>query len=191
MQIIDTELPEVKIIEPRVFPDARGFFLETFHAEKYLQAGIETNFVQDNHSRSSRGTLRGLHFQLHQPQGKLCRVASGRVWDVAVDIRHGSPRFGRWTGVELSDENQRQIWVPRGFAHGFLVLSEFADFLYKCDDFYDGSDDCGVAWDDAEIGVQWPIQQSEGDLILSSRDQNRPRLSELSAAQLPSFDDLK
>ena len=147
MQILDTDLPEVKIIEPRVFPDARGFFLETFHAGKYLQAGIDTNFVQDNHSRSARGTLRGLHFQLQQPQGKLCRVASGRVWDVAVDIRHGSPRFGQWVGVELSEENQRQIWVPRGFAHGFVVLSEFADFLYKCDDFYDPNDDCGVAWD--------------------------------------------
>ncbi len=191
MQIIETVLPEVKIIEPRVFPDARGFFLETFHAEKYLQAGIETTFVQDNHSRSCRGTLRGLHFQLHQPQGKLCRVASGRVWDVAVDIRHGSPRFGQWVGVELSDENQRQIWVPRGFAHGFLVLSEFADFLYKCDDFYDGNDDCGVAWDDDEIGVAWPIGQMKDELILSPKDKIRPRLSELSAEQLPDYNTLR
>ena len=188
MTIIDTDLPEVKIIEPRVFGDERGFFLETYHAPKYLQAGIDATFVQDNHSRSSHGTLRGLHFQLQHPQGKLCRVTRGAVWDVAVDIRVGSPRFGKWAGALLSDENQRQIWVPRGFAHGFIVLSESADFLYKCDDVYTPGDECGVRFDDAQIGIAWPLDEIRGALILSEKDRVLPDLSEIAPENLPRFD---
>jgi dTDP-4-dehydrorhamnose 3,5-epimerase len=177
MKILPTSLPEVLVIEPRVWGDERGFFFESYHERKYLEAGISAHFVQDNHSRSVRGTLRGLHFQKQKPQGKLCRVVRGEVFDVAVDIRPDSPRFGQWAGALLSEENQRQIWVPRGFAHGFLVISESADFLYKCDERYDPSDEGGVAWDDPEIGIEWPSVQ--GDLILSDKDRVLPHLREL------------
>ncbi len=183
MNITPTSLPEVLIIEPRVWGDARGFFFESYHERKYVEAGIDAHFVQDNHSRSRRGTLRGLHFQKTRPQGKLCRVVRGEVFDVAVDIRPGSPRFGQWAGAVLSEENQRQIWVPRGFAHGFLVLSESADFLYKCDELYDPSDEAGVRWDDPSIGIQWPHTQCE--FLLSDKDRVLPLLSEI---EPPKFD---
>lgn len=185
MNITPTSLPEVLVIEPKVFGDARGFFFESYHEHKYLQAGIDARFVQDNHSRSARGILRGLHFQITKPQGKLCRVARGEVFDVAVDIRPDSPRFGQWAGVILSEENQRQIWVPRGFAHGFLVLSESADFLYKCDEFYDPSDEGGVLWNDPAINIEWPSVESE--ILLSGKDRVLPRLSEVKLEHLPSL----
>jgi dTDP-4-dehydrorhamnose 3,5-epimerase len=158
MKITPTSLPEVLIIEPRVFGDARGFFTESWSEKVFNQAvGSEVRFVQDNHSRSARGVLRGLHFQSPpHTQGKLVRVVSGAVFDVAVDIRRSSPNFGRWEGVELSAENQRQLWVPPGFAHGFLVLSETADFLYKTTDYYAPQCEGAVRWDDPAIGIQWP-----------------------------------
>jgi dTDP-4-dehydrorhamnose 3,5-epimerase len=158
MKITPTSLPEVLIVEPRVFGDARGFFTESWSEKVFNQAvGYEVRFVQDNHSRSARGVLRGLHFQLPpHTQGKLVRVVSGAVFDVAVDIRRSSPNFGRWEGVELSAENQRQLWVPPGFAHGFLVLSETADFLYKTTDYYAPQCEGAVRWDDPAIGIKWP-----------------------------------
>jgi dTDP-4-dehydrorhamnose 3,5-epimerase len=177
MKVIPTSLPEVIVIEPRVFGDARGFFFESYHEHKYLEAGIDTRFVQDNHSRSVRGTLRGLHFQIEKPQGKLCRVVRGEVFDVAVDIRPGSQTFGQWAGAILSEENQRQIWVPRGFAHGFVVLSESADFLYKCDELYNPADEGGIAWDDADIGIEWP--GAEFERILSDKDRVLPLLRDI------------
>jgi dTDP-4-dehydrorhamnose 3,5-epimerase len=177
MNVSPLSLPEVLLIEPKVWGDARGFFFESWREDKYAEAGISARFVQDNHSRSRRGTLRGLHFQKARPQGKLCRVARGEVFDVAVDIRPGSPRFGQWAGAILSEENQRQIWVPRGFAHGFLVLSESADFLYKCDEIYDPSSEGGVRWDDPEIGIEWP--EVAGEILLSDKDRALPLLREL------------
>ncbi|MEZ9109838.1 dTDP-4-dehydrorhamnose 3,5-epimerase [Vibrio cyclitrophicus] len=167
MKVIDTNIPEVKIIEPRVFGDDRGFFLETFQSERYrTDVGIEQGFVQDNHSRSSKGVLRGLHFQKHKPQGKLVRVVRGEVFDVAVDIRQGSPTYGQWEGVILSEHNKKQFWVPPGFAHGFVVLSDTADFEYKCTDFYDPSDEGCIRWNDPELGIEWPWL----DPILSVKD---------------------
>jgi len=168
MKVIDTAIPDVKIIEPKVFGDERGFFLETFHLKRYQEMlGINLDFVQDNHSRSTKGVLRGLHFQKTKPQGKLVRVVRGEVFDVAVDIRKGSPTFGKWEGVILSEENKRQFWVPPGFAHGFLVLSDIADFEYKCTDYYDPSDEKSLRWNDSELGIDWPdldsIQLSEKD----------------------------
>lgn len=156
MNVIDTSILDVKIIEPKVFGDQRGFFLETFQQERYSKAGISLPFVQDNHSRSEKGVLRGLHFQKTKPQGKLVRVVSGEVFDVAVDIRKSSPTFGKWEGVVLSAENKRQFWVPPGLAHGFLVLSEYADFEYKCTDYYDSSDEGALRWNDEDIGIDWP-----------------------------------
>lgn len=153
--IVETALPGVLIIEPRIFPDARGFFLETYREDALVAVGVRLRFVQDNHSRSSRGVLRGLHYQLRHPQDKLCRVARGEVLDVAVDIRVGSPTFGKHISVLLSDANHRQLFIPRGFAHGFVVLSEIADFLYKCSDYYDASDDHGVLWNDTALGIDW------------------------------------
>ncbi|MDQ7010479.1 MAG: dTDP-4-dehydrorhamnose 3,5-epimerase, partial [Mariprofundaceae bacterium] len=153
MKVVETALPGVLVVEPDVHGDARGFFLETFHEARYAQHGIPGNdlhFVQDNHSRSRRGVLRGLHFQTKHPQGKLVSVAAGTVFDVTVDVRTGSPTFGRWMGVELSDENHRQLWIPPGFAHGFCVLSETADFQYKCTDFYDPKDEAGIVWNDPD-----------------------------------------
>lgn len=156
MTIHRTPLPGVLVIEPRVFRDERGFFIETFSTREAAGTGMAETFVQDNHSRSSRGVLRGLHYQLHSPQGKLVHVARGSVFDVAVDIRLGSPHFGKWFGIELNDVNLKSLWIPPGFAHGFCVLSETADVIYKCTDLYDAKDDRGVAWNDPAIGIEWP-----------------------------------
>ena len=157
MKVIDTSIPEIKIIEPRVFGDERGFFLETFQLQRYQEMlGIDLDFVQDNHSRSKKGVLRGLHFQKTKPQGKLVRVVRGEVFDVAVDIRKDSPTFGTWEGVILSEDNKRQFWVPPGFAHGFLVLSDIADFEYKCTDYYDHSDEEVLLWNDPTLKIEWP-----------------------------------
>ncbi len=169
MQAIPTAIPEVLIIEPKVFGDARGFFFESYNARAFAQAtGLDLNFVQDNHSRSARGVLRGLHYQLKQPQGKLVRVVRGSVYDVAVDVRKSSPTFGRWVGVELSESNQRELWVPAGFAHGFLVTSESADFLYKTTDYYAPEHERCIAWNDPAIGIEWPL---DGAPVLSAKDQ--------------------
>jgi dTDP-4-dehydrorhamnose 3,5-epimerase len=157
MQVIPTALPEVLILEPKVFGDTRGFFFESFNERVFRQAtGLQVSFVQDNHSRSARGVLRGLHYQIKQPQGKLVRVAQGAVFDVAVDMRRSSPNFGRWVGVELTAENHRQLWVPAGFAHGFVVTSESADFLYKTTDYYAPEHECCLLWNDSTVGVEWP-----------------------------------
>lgn len=174
MNVIQTPLPGVLVFEPRVFSDQRGFFVETFHQQRYQEAGLGKPFVQDNHSRSSKGILRGLHYQLNHPQGKLVRVVAGEVFDVAVDIRKGAPTFGQWFGTCLSGENHKQMYVPPGFAHGFCVLSETADFLYKCTDFYFPKDEYGIVWDDPKLAIDWPIQQP----TLSSKDAALPRLHE-------------
>lgn len=168
MNVIKTDVEGAVIIEPKVFGDERGFFLETFQAERYKElAGINLDFVQDNHSRSGKNVLRGLHFQKSRPQGKLVRVVRGEVFDVAVDIRKGSPTYGQWAGVYLSEENKKQFWVPPGLAHGFVVLSDVADFEYKCTDYYDPSDEGCLIWNDPTIGIQWP----EGiEPILSAKD---------------------
>ena len=181
MKVTPTELPEVLIVEPRVFGDARGHFYESFHAARYAEAGIRGPFVQDNHSRSVRGTLRGLHFQEPRAQGKLVQVLRGKVYDVAVDVRRGSPRFGRWVGVELSDEQPRQLWVPPGFAHGFCVLSDGADFFYKCTELYAPECERSVAWNDPAIGIRWPIAEP----ILSAKDGQAPLLA--AAPVLPTY----
>jgi dTDP-4-dehydrorhamnose 3,5-epimerase len=171
VNVIDTNIAEVKIIEPKVFGDDRGFFLETFHAARYVEfAGIDLPFVQDNHSRSTKGVLRGLHFQKTKPQGKLVRVVSGEVFDVSVDIRRDSPTFGQWAGVILSEQNKRQFWVPPGFAHGFVVLSDTADFEYKCTDYYDPADEGTIRWDDPDLAIDWPINQP----LISDKDANAP-----------------
>ncbi|MFC7410937.1 dTDP-4-dehydrorhamnose 3,5-epimerase [Hydrogenophaga atypica] len=157
MNVIETDLPGVLIIEPKVFGDARGFFFESFNQQRFNEAtGTRFDFVQDNHSRSAKGVLRGLHYQIQQPQGKLVRVARGSVFDVAVDLRKSSPHFGQWVGVELSEDNQRQLWVPPGFGHGFVVTSDSADFLYKTTDYYAPAFERCVAWNDPSIGIEWP-----------------------------------
>ncbi|ASJ89766.1 dTDP-4-dehydrorhamnose 3,5-epimerase [Porphyrobacter sp. CACIAM 03H1] len=156
MNIIETALPGVLIIEPRVFGDARGFFMETWNADAFRKAGLDLQFVQDNHSRSQKGVLRGLHFQNPGPQGKLVRVTKGAVFDVAVDLRWSSPHFGKWVGVELSAQNQRMFWVPEGFAHGFLTLEDDTDFLYKCTAPYAPQSEHTLAWDDPAVGIEWP-----------------------------------
>lgn len=169
MNVIATALPEVFILEPKVFGDARGFFFESFNQRAFNEATqTHFNFVQDNHSRSARGVLRGLHYQIQQPQGKLVRVARGAVYDVAVDIRKNSPNFGKWVGVELSEDNQRQLWVPPGFAHGFLVTSESADFLYKTSDYYAPQHERSIAWNDPALGIDWPVQGLQ--VQLSAKD---------------------
>lgn len=176
MKIIDTKIPDVKIIEPKVFGDERGFFLETFQSEKYKRAlNIEGEFVQDNHSRSAKNVLRGLHFQRNNPQGKLVRVVRGEVFDVAVDIRPESPTFKQWVGVYLSEENKTQFWVPPGLAHGFVVISDYADFEYKCTNYYDPSSEGCLSWNDPELGIDWPVS----DPILSEKDKAGLLLSEL------------
>ena len=184
MRVTPLEHPEVLLIEPAVFADARGFFMETFHADKFASQGLPTCFVQDNHSRSVRGVLRGLHYQLHHPQGKLVRVVSGEVFDVAVDIRKGSPMFGKWVGAILSEDNQRQLYVPPGFAHGFCTLSEQADFLYKCTDVYTPGDEYGIAWDDPDLAIAWPRL----DYQLSDKDLENPALSD--SSNLPDYETL-
>ena len=158
MHVIETDLPGVLILEPKVFGDARGFFQETWNAKVFADIGIDAQFVQDNHSRSAKGILRGLHYQVQDPQGKLVRVTSGRVFDVAVDIRRSSPHFGRWTGVELSGENKRMFWVPPGFAHGFVSLEDGTDFLYKCTALYAPQWDRSIAWNDPDIAIDWPLE---------------------------------
>ncbi len=169
MKFIPTDIPGVIVVEPQVFKDERGFFLETFHQQRYAAGGIDAVFVQDNHSRSARGTVRGLHAQLRQPQGKLIRVIEGEIYDVAVDIRRGSPHFGQWVGVWLTAENFRQIYIPPGFAHGFCVTSEIAQVEYKCTDFYDPASEISVQWNDREIGIDWPLEEI-GAPILSKKD---------------------
>jgi dTDP-4-dehydrorhamnose 3,5-epimerase len=157
MRVTRTEIPDVLIIEPKVFGDARGFFLESFNRRQFQEATqVDLDFVQDNHSRSARGVLRGLHYQVHQTQGKLVRVVRGAVFDVAVDLRRSSPTFGKWVGTELSEENHRQFWVPPGFAHGFIVLSETADFLYKATNYYAPQHERCIAWNDPVVGIRWP-----------------------------------
>ena len=175
MNIIETTLPGVLLLEPQVFGDARGFFMESWNRQTFADQGLDIDFVQDNHSRSTRGVLRGLHYQLNDPQGKLVRVSSGAVFDVAVDLRRSSPCFGRWVGYELSAENKRMLWIPPGFGHGFLVLSESADFLYKTTTNYAPQWDRGIRWDDPAIGVQWPLQ---GAPTLSGKDQVLPLLKD-------------
>jgi dTDP-4-dehydrorhamnose 3,5-epimerase len=179
MKITPTELPEVLILEPRVFRDARGFFMESYNARAFnASVGYEVQFVQDNQSRSSRGVLRGLHYQLPpHSQGKLVRVTNGSVFDVAVDIRQSSPRFGEWVGVELTAENQRQLWIPPGFAHGFLVISDSADLLYKTTDYYSSSAEAAIRWNDPALQVDWPL--SSVSPTLSDKDATAPWMSEV------------
>lgn len=169
MEFVRTDIPEVILIRPKVFGDARGYFLETWQQSRFAEAGIEAEFVQDNHSHSARGVLRGLHYQIRQPQGKLVRVVTGSVFDVAVDVRRSSPTFGRWVGYELSDQNHHMLWVPPGFAHGYLVLSESADFLYRCTDFYAPASERAIRWDDPELGVRWPLPGGAAP-VLSAKD---------------------
>ena len=177
MRFEPTAIPDVIRIEPRVFKDARGFFLETYHAEKWAAGGVRASFVQDNHSRSARGTLRGLHMQVAFAQGKLVRCVAGEIFDVAVDVRRGSPTFGKWVGETLSAENFRQLWVPPGFLHGFCVTSPTAEVEYKCTELYRPEDELGVIWNDPEIGVRWPIDAP----LLSGKDAALPRLREIQA----------
>lgn len=186
MKVIETTLAEVKIIEPRVFGDARGFFYESFQDKRYHEAGITTKFVQDNFSRSRVGVLRGLHYQLKHPQAKLVGVVRGEVFDVAVDIRVGSPTFGKWFGAILNDTNNRQMYVPEGFAHGFCVLSEVVDFYYKCSDHYHVEDEQGVLWNDVNVGIEWPLEQV-GNPLLSEKDIKNKLLSDIPRDLLPKF----
>jgi dTDP-4-dehydrorhamnose 3,5-epimerase len=175
VRAVRSDIPDVVIIEPDVHVDGRGFFLETYHADRYLQHGIRGPFVQDNHSRSVAGTLRGLHLQLQRPQGKLIRVIEGEIYDVAVDVRRGSPTFGRWVGVTLTAENFKQCYVPPGFAHGFCVVSPVAQVEYKCTDLYDPPSEIGIAWNDPALAITWPVAQP----LLSPRDSRHPTLAEL------------
>ena len=176
MKVIETSIPDVLIIEPKVFGDERGFFYESFNAAAFEAAtGLQRQFVQDNHSKSQRGVLRGLHYQIQQPQGKLVRVVAGEVFDVAVDLRKSSPSFGRWVGTHLSAQNQRQLWIPEGFAHGFVVLSESAEFLYKTTDYYAPEHERSLLWNDPELGIEWPFDEPPQ---LSAKDQAGKRLSD-------------
>lgn len=168
MRVIETTIPEVLIVEPTVFGDERGFFFESFNARRFAElTGVQADFVQDNHSRSVKGVLRGLHYQIRQPQAKLVRVVSGEVWDVAVDLRRSSPTFGQWVGVTLSAENRRQLWIPEGFAHGFVVVSESAEFLYKTTDYWAPEHERCIAWNDPTLALSWPL---EGEPSLSAKD---------------------
>jgi dTDP-4-dehydrorhamnose 3,5-epimerase len=177
MKFLPTEIPDVVVVELDVHRDERGFFVESYHAEKFARGGIEARFVQDNHSRSVRGTLRGLHAQDRRPQGKLVRTLVGTIFDVAVDVRPASKTFGRWVGVELAADSFRALWIPAGFAHGFCVLSDVAEVEYKCTDVYDAEGQLAIAWNDPEIGVRWPIDHP----ILSPKDASAPRLREVRA----------
>lgn len=183
LECLPTAIPEVKLIKPRVFPDERGFFQQLHHERQYREAGIAARFVQDNWSRSAKGILRGLHYQLVHAQSKLVTVIRGEIFDVVVDIRRGSPTFGRWVGEILSDKNHHQLFIPKGFAHGFCVLSEEADLLYKCDDFYTPGDEYGVLWDDPDIGIEWPA----ADFCLSEKDKILPCLSCVPVETLPRY----
>ena len=183
MKIIKTHLPGVIVFEPKVFGDTRGFFLETYREDVLQEAGITAHFVQDNHSRSKRGVLRGLHYQMTQPQGKLVRVTSGAVFDVAVDIRQGSPTFGQWYGAQLDEESMRMMYIPHGYAHGFVVLSDVADFLYKCTDYYHPQSEQSIAWNDPDIGIDWPIS----DVSLSEKDKTNVQLKDQLAERLPTY----
>ena len=182
MKVSDTSLPGVRLIEPRVFRDARGFFLESFNADRFAEHDLPVLFRQDNHSHSVKGVLRGLHYQLRHPQGKLVSVLQGTVFDVAVDVRRGSPTFGRWFGTVLSADTPRYIWIPPGFAHGFCTLSDTADFVYKCTEVYAADDDRGVLWSDTGIGIEWPLS----DPTLSDKDRALPPLS-LDRTDLPEY----
>jgi len=184
MKILETTIAEVLLIEPKTFGDQRGFFLETYQQERYRDVGIRLPFVQDNHSRSGKGVLRGLHFQLRHPQGKLVQVCRGEVFDVAVDIRKGSPSFGKWVGAILNDTNHHQMYIPPGFAHGFCVLSEVADFVYKCTDYYHPEDEEGVAWNDPAIGIEWPVSSP----LLSAKDRQNPKLTDMPEDKLPVYE---
>ena len=176
MKVTPTSIPSVLIIEPRVFGDTRGFFFESFNQRAFNQAtGLDVNFVQDNHSRSSKGVLRGLHYQIQQPQGKLVRVVHGSVFDVTVDLRKSSPTFGQWVGVELTEDNNRQLWIPPGFAHGFYVLSDSADFLYKTTDYYAPEFECSLIWNDPTIGIEWPLNTQP---IISAKDVQGKKLAD-------------
>ncbi len=183
MEVIETKLPGVLVIEPKVFGDERGFFMETWNEARYREAGLPVAFVQDNLSFSQHGVLRGLHFQNPNQQGKLVYVLQGEVFDVAVDIRVGSPHFGEWTGAILSAENKRQFYIPEGFAHGFVVTGDSALFAYKCTDRYNGGAEGSVLWNDPEIGIEWPIE----DPVLSEKDRNAPVLSEMPEERLPRY----
>lgn len=183
MKSVETRLPGVWIIEPKVFGDGRGYLYESFNQQRFRELGIEADFVQSNVSRSARGVLRGLHYQWPSPQGKLVGVLEGEVYDVAVDVRRGSPRFGQWVAVMVTAENKRQLWIPEGFAHGFCVLSEFATFTYQCTALYDAQADAGVRWNDAAIGVDWPVS----DPLLSGKDASAPLLADVAADRLPVF----
>lgn len=184
MNIIETQLPGVVIIEPDVFGDARGFFMETYSERKYADFGLNKKFVQDNLSFSGKGVLRGLHYQQPHSQGKLISVIAGEVYDVAVDIRVGSPTFGKWVGIMLSGENKRQVYIPEGFAHGFCVVSDTAYFSYKCTDFYSPQDEGGIIWNDPDIGIKWPLKE----VILSAKDEKYPRLKDIAKEKLPSME---
>ncbi|WP_417778264.1 dTDP-4-dehydrorhamnose 3,5-epimerase [Stutzerimonas xanthomarina] len=175
MKIIETALPGVLIIDPKVFGDQRGFFIESFQVERYREAGIDQTFVQDNHSRSPRGVLRGLHFQLTRPQGKLVSISRGAVYDVAVDINPESLTCGQFVGVELSDDNHRQLWIPPGYAHGFCVITEIADVQYKCTDLYFPEDEGGLLWNDSDVNIPWPVEAPK----LSAKEQRNPTLRQL------------
>ncbi|TKB44651.1 dTDP-4-dehydrorhamnose 3,5-epimerase [Thalassotalea mangrovi] len=178
MKVIDTKISDLKVIEPQTFGDDRGFFLETFQSQRYRElVGIEDDFVQDNYSRSGKGVLRGLHFQIKKPQGKLVRVVRGEVFDVAVDIRRDSLTFGSWHGEVLSEDNKRQFWIPPGFAHGFVVLSDIADFEYKCTDFYDPADEGSLLWNDMQLDIQWPMKEL-GEITLSDKDRRAAPFSQ-------------
>ena len=183
MKVIETPLPGVLVLEPELHGDSRGFFLETYREDTLKEAGISERFVQDNHSRSTRGVLRGLHYQLTQPQGKLVRVARGAVFDVAVDVRCGSPTFGQWYGATLDEESMRMMYIPPGFAHGFVVLTDIADFIYKCTDYYHPQSEQGVLWNDPAIGIKWPIT----DARLSEKDGNNPILQNQPEELLPRY----
>jgi dTDP-4-dehydrorhamnose 3,5-epimerase len=182
VRVVPTAIPDVLVVEPDVHADGRGFFLETYHADRYRQHGIPGPFVQDNHSRSAAGTLRGLHLQLAQPQGKLVRVIEGEIYDVAVDVRRGSPTYGRFVAVTLTAANFRQCYIPPGFAHGFCVVSPVAQVEYKCTDLYDPASEIGIAWNDPAIGIPWPVAEP----VLSARDARHPTLAQV-AGRLPAY----
>jgi dTDP-4-dehydrorhamnose 3,5-epimerase len=184
MKVVSTALDGVLIIEPRVFEDSRGFFMETFHRKRYAEQGIRVEFCQDNLSASSRGTLRGMHYQVRHAQAKLVQVLQGEVYDVVVDIRRGSPTLGRWVGLTLSQRNRHQVFIPRGLAHGFCVISQTATFVYKCSDFYSPEDEAGVLWNDPDLGIDWPVSAP----ILSEKDARLPRLRDIPEERLPVYD---